>query len=90
MQADSIIFTSLGNYQVDHFQKQYQHSEFIFCSFCALAHKKQTTVLVALLGFVLLMKLTLTTYETNISLVEKNKAQQISFQTEGAGSSAFC
>ena len=84
------MFTLLGSYQVDYFQKQYQHSEFIFCSFCALAHKKQATILVALLGFVVLMKLTLTMYETNISLVEKNKAQQISFQTEGAGSNAFC
>ena len=39
-------------------------------------------ILVALLGFVVLMKLTLTSmYETDMSLVEKNEAQQISFQT---------
>ena len=52
-----------GSYQVDNcLQKQYQHSAgFIFCSFCALGRKKQTTILVALLGFVVLMKLTLTT-----------------------------
>ena len=60
-------------------QKQYQHSEFIFCSFCALAHKEQTSLLVALLGFVVLNE-AYTMYETNLSLVGKNKVQQISFQ----------
>ena len=60
-------------------QKQYQHTEFIFCSFCALACKKQTTLLVALLGFVVLAE-AYTIYETNLSLVGKNKVQQISFQ----------
>ena len=60
-------------------QKQYQHSEFIFCSFCALAHKNQTSLLVALLGFVVLNE-AYTMYETNLSLVGKNKVQQTSFQ----------
>ena len=67
-QADSIIF---GSYQVDNcLQKQYQHSAgFIFYSFCALVytqkHQKQTTILVALLIFVVVMKLTLTMYIWN-------------------------
>ena len=81
-QVDSIIF---GSHQVgNRLQKQYQNSAgFIFCSFCALAYiQKQTTILVALLVFVVLMKLTLTMYVWNRhKLGWKNEAQQISFQT---------